>query len=271
MRNMYKKVIFLILLLISLFYIIPVAMMILGSFKTQEEVLPLSLSLPKSLEFDNYIHVFKTGEILRGYKNSTIITVSSVFLVCLLGALTGIIISRRKSRGSNLVYYYFLFGLTTTVQMVTTYSLILKLHLYGSYLSVILIFTAVNLPFSILSFSSFVHGIPSDIDNAAILDGSSVCDLVFRVLLPIMKPITVTNIVIVSISVWNNFQIPLYMMSSASKTTIPMMVFNFYGLYNRSWQYVFAALVITVLPVVILFLLLQKYIIGGMTSGAVKG
>ena len=148
--------------------------------------------------------------------------------------------------------------------------MILKLGLYGTYISVIFVLAAINLPFAVITFSSYVKGIPREIDEAAIMDGCNSFQLIFKVLLPIMKPITITNLIIAAIGIWNNFQVPLYLMSSSERTTIPMMIFNFYGLYSRDWNYVFAALVITVLPVVILYLCLQKHIVEGMTSGAVK-
>lgn len=257
--------------IISLVFIIPILMMLLGSFKNQGEVLNLDLSLPSHLEFQNYIHVLQTGSILRGYMNSLIITAGSVILILLCGAITGIVISRRHSRSSKAIYYYYLFGLTATMQMVTTYSLMIKMKLNGSYLGVILVYVAINLPFAVMTFSSFVTGVPKEIDEAALIDGVTPLQLIFRILLPIMKPVTVTNLIIATISVWNNFQIPLYLMSSSKRMTIPMTVFNFYGLYSRSWNYVFAALTITILPVVILYLCLQKYIVEGMTAGAVKG
>ncbi len=257
--------------LISLFFFIPILMMLLGSFKTQGEVLALDLSLPEEFRWENYAHVLKTGSILRGYLNSFIITSVSVAMILLFGALTGIIISRRKDKGSRIIYGYYLFGLTATMQMVTTYALMIKLHLNGTYLGVILVFAAINLPFAVLTFSSFVTGVPIEIDEAARIDGAEALQLVFRILLPIMKPVTVTNLIISAIGVWNNFQVPLYLMSSSKKMTIPMTVFNFYGLYARDWQYVFAALTITILPVVILYLALQQYIVEGMTAGAVKG
>lgn len=258
-------------LIISPLFLIPILMMVLGSFKTQGEALRMDLSLPGSLKIQNYIHVIETGGILRGYKNSLIITICAVMLILFFGAMAGIIISRRSDKKSGAIYYYFVFGLTATMQMVTTYTMMLKLNLYGTYLGVILIFTAVNLPFAIITFSSFVTGIPKEIDEAAIIDGCSCFTLIFKILLPIIKPVTITNLIIAAIGIWNNFQIPLYLMSSAKRTTIPMMIFNFYGLYSRDWQYVFAALVITVLPIIILYLCLQKYIVEGMTAGAVKG
>lgn len=270
-KKIRKLLTIIILLAISCLYIIPILMMILGSFKTQGEALRMDLSLPEHLQFENYQHVIETGGILRGYTNSLIITVAAVAIIIIFGSMTGIVISRRGDRKGRGLYYYFVFGLTATMQIVTTYALILKLNLYGTYLSVILVLAAINLPFAVITFSSYVKGIPREIDEAAIMDGCNAFQLIFRVLLPIMKPITITNLIIAAIGIWNNFQVPLYLMSSSERTTIPMMIFNFYGLYSRDWNYVFAALVITVLPVVILYLCLQKYIVEGMTAGAVKG
>lgn len=261
----------LVLTLISALYLIPVVMMIFGSFKTQGEALEMNILPPKSIQWQNYAHVIQTGGIIRGYTNSLIITGFSVLMIIIFGSMTGVIISRRGDRAGRGIYYYFVFGLTATMQIVTTYALILKLHLYGTYAGTILVLAAINLPFAVITFSSFVKGIPKEIDEAAIMDGCNAFQLIFRVLLPIMKPITITNFIIAAIGIWNNFQVPLYLMSSSTKTTIPMMVFNFYGLYARNWNYVFAALVITVFPVILLYLCLQKYIVEGMTAGAVKG
>lgn len=257
--------------IVSAVFFIPIWMMLLGSLKDQGEVLHLDLSLPSHLVFENYQHVIETGSILRGYANSIVITVGAVVLILLCGVVTGIVISRRRKRDSKAIYYYYLFGLTATMQMVTTYSLMIQLKLNESYLGVILVFTAINLPFAVMTFSSFVTGVPREIDEAALIDGAGPFRLIFQILLPILKPVMVTNLIIAAIGVWNNFQVPLYLMSSSSKMTIPMTVFNFYGLYSRSWNYVFAALTITILPVIVLYLCLQKYIVAGMTAGAVKG
>lgn len=257
--------------LVSLVFVIPLWMMLLGSFKNAGEVLHLDLSFPARLEFQNYIHVIETGNILRGYLNSALVTAASVIFVLLCGSMTGILISRRKDKTAGGIYYFFLFGLTATTQMATTYAMMVKMHLTGTYIGVILVFTAMRLPFAIMTYSSFVTGVPREIDEAALIDGAGPIALIFNILMPILKPVTVTNLIIASIGIWNNFQIPLYLMSSSEKMTIPMTVFNFYGLYARDWNYVFAALTITMLPVVVLYLCLQKHIIGGMTAGAVKG
>lgn len=270
-RNRSKSLAFILCLLISPVFLIPVIMMVLGSFKTQGEALHMDLSFPKQFMIENYLHVMKTGNILKGYKNSLIITMITVLLIILFGSMAGIVISRRNDKRMNAVYYYFIFGLTATIQLVTTYFLLLKLHMLETYIGVILVFTAVNLPFAVMTFASFVKGVPREIDEAALIDGCNSFQMFFKILLPIMKPAVITNLIIAAISVWNSFQIPLYLMSSSDRTTIPMMVYNFYGLYARDWQYVFAAIMFTILPIVLLYLCLQKYIVEGMTAGAIKG
>ncbi|URN95381.1 MAG: carbohydrate ABC transporter permease [Candidatus Pristimantibacillus lignocellulolyticus] len=269
--KMNKVLLLVIVVAVSTVFIIPILMMLLGSLKTQGEVLLLDLSLPSAFRIENYIHVLETGSIMRGYMNSLITTVSSVILILFCGSTAGIIISRRSDRTSSALYYYFIFGLTATFNTVTTYALMLKLNLYGTYFGVIMVFTAINLSFAVLTFSSFVKGVPREIDEAAIVDGSGPFTLIFRILMPILKPVLVTNLIIAAIGVWNNFMVPLYLMNSSAKMTIPLTVFNFYGLYARDWQFVFAALTITILPVVVLYLCMQRYIVEGMTAGAVKG
>jgi raffinose/stachyose/melibiose transport system permease protein len=268
----YKKVLlFLVLLFIALFYIIPIMLMVLGSLKTQGEALKLNLSLPKKMMFSNYAVVFAKGNVLRCYLNSLIITSGTVIITLFGGSLAGIIIARRSSKFTNKLYYFFLFGLTITLQIVTTFALLRALHIYGTYLGVILIMSALNMPLTVMTVTSFVHSVPRSIDEAAIIDGCSPLNLIWRILLPILKPIMLTNLILVAINAWNNFSVPLYFMSSSQRWPIPLMVYNFFGRYARDWQYVFAALVITVLPIVFLFLLLQKYIVDGMVNGAVKG
>ncbi|MGL4736194.1 MAG: carbohydrate ABC transporter permease [Cellulosilyticaceae bacterium] len=266
-----QSILFVLMLVIATIFLVPIVMMVLGSFKSQGEALMFNLALPTQWHFENYIHVIETGNILRGYANSVIITVSAVGITLICGVFAGVVISRRTDRMGSMMYYYFVFGLTATMQTITTFALLKVLKLYGSYLGVILVFVAINLPFTIMTISSFVKGISKEIDEAAIVDGCTPMQMICKIHIPILKPIMVTNLIITTISVWNNFMIPLYYLNSSQKMTVPLTVYNFYGLYSRNWHYVFAALVMTILPVIILYLCLQKYIVSGMTAGAVKG
>ena len=122
-----------------------------------------------------------------------------------------------------------------------------------------------------MTFYSFTKSVPREIDEAATIDGCGFLRLSFQILLPVMKPILVTNIVVSAIDIWNNFMIPLFFFGSSKNWTVPLTIYNFFGQYQRDWQYVFGALVLTILPMLILFLCLQKYIVEGMVSGSVKG
>ena len=262
-----KYILFLFMVALALVYIVPFLMMGLGSFKNQAEAAKFDLSLPTQWIFSNYTHVLESGKIIPGYVNSLIVTVPVTLISVFLGAISGIVISRRNDKLSHGIYYYFIFGLTLTLQTASIFSL----HIYGTFLSVICIFISLRIPFTVMTFCSFVKGVPREIDEAAIMDGCNFWQMTLKVLMPILKPIMITNVVITAIDVWNNFMIPLFYLGSAKKATVSMAIYSFVGRYNRDWQFVFAALMLVVLPMLILFIILQKHIIAGMTAGAVKG
>ncbi len=259
------------MIVLAVVYCIPLVMMFLGSVKPQWQAVLFDLSWPVSWNWSNYTHVIIYGSIFRGYFNSIVITSLTTCVVVLIGSTAGIIITRRNNIVVQSIYYYFLFGLTITLQVASSFLLLKTLNIYGGFLGVICIFIAQHIPFTIMTFSSFVKGVPKEIDEAAIVDGCGSIRLIRSILLPIMKPMVITNIIIIAITVWNNFMIPLFYISTPSKAPIPLSVYNFFGMYVRDWQYVFANLVLTILPVLILFLCLQKQIIAGMVSGSVKG
>lgn len=270
-KHVGKCILFLFMVALALLYVIPFIMMGLGSFKTQAEAARFDLSLPSKWLFSNYTHVLESGKIWLGYLNSIIITVPVTVISVFLGAIAGIVISRRNDKLSQGIYYYFIFGLTLTLQIASIFFLLQYLHIYGTFFSVICIFISLRIPFTVMTFCSFVKGVPREIDEAAIMDGCNFWQMTIKILFPILKPIMVTNVVITAIDVWNNFMIPLFYLGSAKKSTISMVIYSFFGRYNRDWQYVFAALMLVVLPMLIFFIVLQKHIIAGMTAGAVKG
>jgi raffinose/stachyose/melibiose transport system permease protein len=133
------------------------------------------------------------------------------------------------------------------------------------------VYIALYLPFSTMLFTSFIKGIPRELDEAAVIDGTKGLRLFFHVIMPLLKPVTATTGVLTFMWVWNDLQYPIYLLNSSSKWTLPLSVFNFFGQYQRSWNLVCADMVIVTIPVIILYAAAQKYIISGMTAGAVKG
>jgi raffinose/stachyose/melibiose transport system permease protein len=163
-----------------------------------------------------------------------------------------------------------LFGIIAPIAILPTVQLFRYLNIYGSKISLIFLYASIYLPFSTMLFSSFIKSIPQELDEAAVMDGAARYELFFRVIFPLLKPVTATTGILAFMWVWNDFQYPLYFLNSSTKWTLPLSVYNFYGQYSRSWNLVCADMVLVSLPVILVYIVAQKYIIAGMTAGAVK-
>lgn len=259
------------MLLLSLMIIVPLLIMLLGSVKNPTEAQQFNLKLPTEWHFENYAHVFHSGGIAKAMLNSVIITVSVTALVIVFGGLCAFVVSRRESTYTKGVYYLFLVGMISPLQVVTTFGLLKILNLTGTYFGVIMIITAVQLPWTMFTMTGFIKNVPRDLDEAAFIDGASPFRMFFQIVLPLLKPILATAIVSTAMGAWNEFMIPLYFFNTSDKWTMPLTVYNFFGQYQSNWNYVFADLVLTALPITLLYLYCQKYVVSGMTAGAVKG
>lgn len=256
---------------ISLIILVPLMIMLLGSIKTAGEAQQFNLKLPTSVHFENYAHVIEAGGIARAMFNSVLVTTCVTVLTVFSGGLCAFVLSRRSGRYTSLLYRIFLMGMISPIQIVTTFALLKVLNLTGSYVGVILVMTAMQLPWTIFLFTGFIKGVPRELDEAAYIDGATPIIMFVRIILPLLKPILATTVVSTAMAAWNEFMVPLYFFSTSSKWTMPLTVYNFFGQYQSSWNYVFANLVLTALPITLLYLYAQKYVIEGATAGAVKG
>lgn len=270
-RRICKIVLSVLMLLLSLVIIVPLLIMILGSFKDPAEAQKFDLALPSKWLIENYIHVIKVGGIGKAMGNSFIVTVIVTVIVILAGGLSAYIISRKQNLYTKTLYSIFLLGMVSPLQVVTTFGLLKLLNLIGTYAGVIMIITAVQLPWTTFTLTGFIKGVPRDLDEAAFLDGAGPFRLFWSIILPLLRPILATAVVSTAMGAWNEFMIPLYFFNTSDKWTMPLTVYNFFGQYQSNWNYVFADLVLTALPITILYLYCQKYVISGMTAGAVKG
>jgi raffinose/stachyose/melibiose transport system permease protein len=245
--------------------------MVLGSVKSPLEAQAYNLKRPSQLQFDNYVKVFKDGGMGTAFKNSLIITSFGVFFTTIFAAMCSFTIARKKSRYTDILFICILLGMIAPFSVVPTISLMQILNLSGTYVSVIFIYIGINISYSVFIFAGFIKSVPRELDEAAIVDGCGPYRMFFSIILPLLQPVLATNIIITTMAIWNEFMIPLYFFNTASKWTLPLTVYNFFGQYAGQWNLVFANLVITVVPIVVIYLLGQKYIVSGMTSGAVKG
>ncbi|WP_106767373.1 carbohydrate ABC transporter permease [Paenibacillus faecalis] len=260
-----------VMLLVSLLILIPLLIMILGSFKTSGEAQSFNLQLPKVWQFENYVTVFKEGGMGTAFKNSLIVTILGVALTVMMAALCSFVLARKSTRFTKGLYGFMLLGMIAPFSVVPTISLIQMLNLSGTYIGVIFIYVGINVSYSTFIFTGFIKSVPRELDEAAIVDGCGPYRMFIRVILPLLQPVLVTNVIIVTMAIWNDFMIPLYFFNSVSKWTLPLTVYNFFGQYASEWNLVFADLVLTALPVVLVYFWGQKYIVSGMTAGAVKG
>jgi len=272
MRNGVKSVVIqLSLLIFSLFVLIPLWMLLVNSFKTPGEASALGLGLPTTWQFVNYVNVFIEGKLLRGFFNSALITLSSVILVLSTGAIASYTLSRRKTRITVAVYAIFLLGLIAPPQIVPTVKVLQVLGIYGSYPGIILFYSGIFLPFVILLMTGFIKSVPRELDESALVDGCTPLGIFFRIVTPLLKPIFATTFVLVFMFVWNDFNYPLYLLKNSKTWTMPMSVFNFTSAYGNLWNYVFADLIMASLPIILVYIFAQRFLIKGLTAGAVKG
>ncbi|AIQ42747.1 carbohydrate ABC transporter permease [Paenibacillus sp. FSL R7-0297] len=259
------------LILASLLIILPLLIMIFGSFMTSTEVLKFSLRLPDKWVFSNYSTVFREGGLGRAFLNGLLITGVSSILNIFTSSAASFILVRRETKWSNFLYMFFFMGLIAPMSTITTIRVVQWMGFYGSITSVILIYASLNTAFSVFLYSGFIRSIPKALDEVAFLEGANTFDVFFRIVTPLIVPVNATVAIMVFMSVWNDITIPLYFLTDSSDWTMPLSVYNFYGKYSRDWNLIFADLVLTSLPVLILYVFCQKYIVSGLTAGAVKG
>lgn len=270
-ENILNTIIEVVVVLISLLILVPLLIMIFGSFKNPTEAAQFNLKPPSEWHFDNYKYVFTTGKIARSFLNSVIVTAGTVLVCISTAAFAGFVIARRRDKLTKRFQALFMFGLVAPMQMITTFALLKVTGILGSYFAVIMVMAAGQIPWAVFMVINFVSTIPKELDQAALIDGAGPIRMFTSVIMPVIKPILATTIVMVAMNAWNDFMIPLYFFSSSERWTLPLTVYNFFGQYFSNWNYVFANLVITALPITILYLYAQKHIVAGLTTGAVKG
>ena len=260
----------LIMWVFSLLVLIPLAMVIFTSLKEKREATSINLTLPRSWMWSNYAEVFQKTDIVRYFFNSIFISVIATALVLVTASLLSYAIVRRDTPGCRLLDKLLTFGIIAPFAAMPSMQLLQMIGIYGSKVGLILIYAALYLPFSAMMITSYIKGIPRDLEEAAVIDGASGMGLFVRIIAPLLKPIAATVGVLVFMWSWNELQIPLYLLDSSKNYTMPLSVYNFYGANSKSWNLVCADVILVSLPVILMYLFAQKYVIAGMTAGAVK-
>lgn len=263
-----------IMIAVAVIWFVPIYYLIVTTLKTPQEATQGPLSLPRVIRLENYVKAWSGMQFPRAFGNTLFITVFAVGLIIIFGSMAGYALARANSKIGNRLFLLFLAGLTVPFQMniVSLYKIVKSFGLMNTCWAVILVDVAVNTPQAVFLFKEFVEStVPKELEEAAAIDGCSVFGRFFRVVLPLLKPVISTVTIIVTLNVWNEFLTPLLFLQSRENDVILQEVTRNIGQFATDWTALFPMLMLGVAPLMIFYIFMQKYIIAGVASGAVKG
>lgn len=202
--------------------------------------------------------------------NSFAYALIATTLGVVLCSMAAFVMCRKRTKLNVFLYYFVLCGLFFPVNYVTLVRVLSTLHLNDTRVGIIMVFTSAMIPFCVFTIRNFVISVPVELDEAAVIDGAGPLSLFFKIIMPLLKPTMVTCFILQFMTVWSDFLTPLYLSSKSRLFPMTMAVYQFFGKNKSYWNYIFADIVLTCIPVIIVYMIGQKYIVGGMTSGAVK-
>jgi raffinose/stachyose/melibiose transport system permease protein len=257
-----------------LVFILPFIFIFLTAVKSKQEASFMNFSLPaKFLFWENLIEVVKARDymLMTAYLNSIIITVGSVTLLVVFGAMVGFVLQRRKSGWNTVIYGFVLAGLMIPPAVVPTIWVLQQIGLFKTISGMILIQVAYGLSFSILLYRAFIASIPRELDEAALIEGAKPWQVFFKVVFPLLRPVTLTNVVVQSVGIFNDFTNPLYYLPGKQNVTVQLTLYNFQSQFQSQFNLLFMNILLITIPPLLVFIFLNRQIVAGMTAGGVKG
>jgi raffinose/stachyose/melibiose transport system permease protein len=255
-------------------FIVPFLFMFLTAVKSEEQAADLSFAWPTSWPvLDNLREVFSARDfmLVTAFKNSIILTVVSIAILVVLCAMVGFVLQRRPGKLANFVNLLVLSGLIIPPAVVPTIWVLQSIGLYKTLPGLILVEVAFGMSFCVLLFRAFVAAIPRELDEAAIVDGCSGLSLFFRVIFPLLRPVTITVILVQSVAIFNDFVNPLYFLPGDENATVQLTLYNFLSQFSTQYNLLFTNIILVTIPPLIMFIFFNRKIVAGMTAGAVKG
>lgn len=267
-----KALQYLFIYMLTVIVFLPVLNIFISAFKSNAEILRCTL-FPASVNLENFKTVFAHKYLYTGFLNSVVITVCSLLISTTLSAMAAYPLSRNSGRVYGLIYFFFLSAqmIPSVANMLPLYQLLKRLHLMDTRIGMILLFGS-KLVMGILLFTSFIKTIPREMTDAAEIDGCNYLQAFFNVVFPMLKPVTVTYIMVSILGIWNNFLWPQLFLTSKEKQTITLVVFSYKSdVYGNNWGAIFALMALSALPPMLFFIINQKYFFENMSVGAIKG
>ena len=262
-----------VLTVFALLVLAPLILALLNSFKTNRELLTDVLSLPEKLSFSNYFRTYEKMHYLRSFKNTVVIAFLSVSMIILFSSLAGWRLCRTKTVLSSVILKLFIFSMLIPFSsiMIPLYRVTLEFNIKNSLVGLSFVYAGLGVSMAVFLYNGFVKSIPVELEEAAYIDGCNYIQTYFMIVFPMLKPITATICITNVLWIWNDFLLPLVIISDSKKYTLLLSTNTLFGQYSSDWTAILSALILAALPVIVFYALFQKQILKGITDGALKG
>jgi raffinose/stachyose/melibiose transport system permease protein len=261
----------LIALVTGLLVFVPIYLVFVNSLKTRAESSSMGVGLPAIPQWENYATVIEDGDLVVAFFNSLLYSLAATAICVVLASMAAYVLARRRTRRHRLIYLLLIMGIALPTNFVTLMQVMQWTGLVNTQIGIILLYAAMQIPFSVFLVYAFIGSIPRELDEAAFIDGCGPLRAFFRVIFPLLLPVLVTLAVLSVLNIWNEFLMPLYFLNSSGDWPMTLAVYNFFGMYQSNWGLVSADVVLTIVPVILVYLLAQRWVLSGMSTGAVKG
>ena len=267
-----KTILILLLIILSLLFLSPVLLLINSSFKDLKEIYLNVLALPSHFGWDNYKEAFEKLDFVRSFMNSLVITIVSTILIVLVSSMAAWVLVRYNTRTSKILFMLFAASMLIPFQcvMLPLVDFMIDLNLMNRP-GIVFMYVGFGCSMSIVLYHGFIKNIPLELEEAATLDGCSMLRMFFSIVFPLLKTITVTVAILNVMWIWNDFLLPNLIINRAGWQTLPLKTYLFFGQFTKNWDLATAGLILCMVPIIIFYVVCQRYIVKGVTDGAVKG
>lgn len=258
-------------IILGLIFLSPFYILIINSFKSKKEIFKDTLTMPIEWVFDNYVDAFEKLDFLRAFGMSVLVSVVSIAIIVIFTSMAAWNLQRTRGKKSNIIFMMFVVSMLVPFQavMLPLVNIMGKLNMLNVP-GLIFMYFGFGSALSIFLYHGFVKSIPRDLDDAAMIDGCSKFQTFWYIIFPLLKPTTITVVILNLVWIWNDYLLPSLVINKSGTQTIPLKTFYFFGQFTKQWNLALAGLVITVIPVIIFYMIAQKQIIRSITEGSVK-
>lgn len=252
--------------------IYPLVQLVSLSLKSMQEIFANPLGIPRSFRWSNYVQVWTEARFSTFFANSVLITTCALFLLLFFASMAAFMLARRVFRGQKLIYALFLSGLIIPMRLslIPLFILFRDLHLVNSRFGLVIAYPAAHMAFAVFLLTNFLRSVPYELEEAAIVDGCGDFGIYARIMLPIARPGLATVGIFSGVAIWNDFFLPLVMITDDRLSTLPLGLVQFVGDYFTRWDLLFTGIALSVAPAIILYLCLSRQFIEGLTAGSLK-